>query len=172
VTTVTKPVANFTSNITSGYAPLNVAFKDKSTGTPTAWKWSFGDGMNSTVQNPTHKYSKAGNYTVVLTASNSAGSSKITKSSYIKVQAFTRPVANFTSNITSGYTPLNVAFKDKSTGSPTSWKWTFGDGINSTTRNPTHKYSKAGNYTVTLTAINSAGSNKITKSSYIKVIKR
>ncbi len=165
----TKPVANFTSDVTSGYAPLNVAFTDKSKGTPTSWSWNFGDGTNSTIQNPTHTYSKAGNYTVVLTASNSAGSSKTTKPSYIKVKPATRPVANFTSNVTSGYAPLDVSFTDKSSGSPTSWKWTFGDGINSTQQNPVHTYSKAGNYTVVLTAINSAGSNKITKPSYIKV---
>ncbi len=171
VTAVTRPVANFTSNVTSGSRPLDVAFTDESKGTPTAWKWSFGDGTNSTEQNPTHKYSKAGNYTVVLTASNSAGSSKITKPSYIKVKTVTRPVANFTSNVTSGYTPLDVAFTDKSTGTPTSWNWSFGDGINSTEQNPVHKYSKAGNYSVVLTASNSAGSNKITKPSYIKVIK-
>ncbi len=166
-----RPIANFSAKPTSGKAPLNVSFTDYSTGAPTSWKWSFGDGTNSTQQNPTHKYSKAGNYTVVLTASNSAGSNKITKPSYIKVKPATKPVANFTSNVTSGYAPLNVAFTDKSTGSPTSWKWTFGDGINSTQQNPTHKYSKAGNYTVTLTANNSAGSNKITKPSYIKVIR-
>ncbi len=172
VTSVTKPIANFTSNVTSGNVPLDVAFTDKSTGAPTAWSWSFGDGTNSTVQNPTHKYSKAGNYTVTLTASNSAGSNKITKSSYIKVKTVTKPVANFTSNVTSGYAPLNAAFTDKSSGTPTSWNWSFGDGMNSAIQNPTHAYSKAGNYTVTLTASNSAGSNKITKSSYIKVIKR
>ncbi len=171
VKTVIRPAANFTSNVTSGFAPLNVAFTDKSTGVPTAWKWSFGDGMNSTEQNPTHKYSKEGNYTVVLTASNSAGSSKTTKPSYIKVKPATRPVSNFTSNVTSGYAPLDVSFIDNSSGLPTAWNWSFGDGINSTEQNPMHTYSKAGNYTVVLTASNSAGSSKITKPSYIKVIK-
>jgi len=167
---VQKPVANFTSNVTSGTAPLNVGFTDTSTGTPTSWKWSFGDGVNSTVKNPTHNYSKAGNYTVILTVSNSAGSNAVTKSSYIKVAAVQKPVANFSSNVTSGTAPLNVAFTDKSTGSPTAWKWSFGDGTtNSTIQNPTHKYSKAGSYTVILTVSNSAGSSAVRTSSYIKV---
>ncbi len=60
------PVAAFSASPTSGNVPLNVTFTDKSTGTPTSWKWSFGDGTNSTVQNPTHKYTKAGTYTVAL----------------------------------------------------------------------------------------------------------
>ncbi len=165
-----KPIAAFSASPTSGNAPLNVTFTDKSTGTPTAWKWTFGDGTNSTIKNPTHKYSKAGNYTVALTVSNSAGSSTTTKTNYIKVTATTiKPVASFTSNVTSGKVPLNVAFTDKSTGTPAAWKWTFGDGTTSTAKNPIHKYSKAGNYTVALTVSNAAGSNTTTKTNYIKV---
>lgn len=43
-----------------------------------------------------------------------------------------------------------VSFLDRSTGAPTSWEWLFGDGGTSTDRNPTHVYTKAGAYTVTL----------------------
>ena len=169
VKAVTKPVANFTSSVTSGYAPLSVSFTDKSSGSPTAWKWTFGDGTNSTEQNPTHKYSKAGNYTVTLTASNSAGNNTMTKINYIKVKAVIKPVAKFTSNVTSGRAPLTVAFTDKSTNYPTSWKWTFGDGTNSTVKNPTHRYLVQGNYTVRLIVANNAGSNSTAKTNYINV---
>jgi YVTN family beta-propeller protein len=163
------PVANFSANPTYGKAPLNVSFTDSSTGTPTAWKWTFGDGTNSTVKNPTHKYSKAGNYTVSFKVSNAAGNNTTTKTNYIKVTTLLKPVANFTSNVTSGKVPLNVAFTDKSSGTPTSWKWTFGDGTNSTIKNPKHTYNKAGKYTVSLTVKNAAGSNVLTKSNYIIV---
>ena len=74
-----------------GKAPLKVTFTDKSTGSPTSWKWSFGDGTYSTASNPTHKYSQEGNYTVKLTATNAAGSSTTTKTNYIKVTTNTRP---------------------------------------------------------------------------------
>ena len=67
------PVANFWGSPKSGDAPLNVTFTDISTGSPTAWNWSFGDGTYSTQQSPVHTYSTAGNYTVTLTASNTAG---------------------------------------------------------------------------------------------------
>lgn len=64
------PVANFSSNVTSGYAPLFVQFTDQSEST-TKRVWNFGDGSdNSYDQNPIHTYSKAGNYTVTLIASN------------------------------------------------------------------------------------------------------
>ena len=161
------PVADFSASVTSGNAPLKVVFSDKSTGTPTKWKWTFGDGTSSTKQNPTHKYSKAGNYTVALTATNAAGSNTKTKTNYIKVVE--KSVANFTSNVTSGKAPLSVAFTDKSTGVPTSWEWTFGDGANSTIQNPKHQYSQEGNYTVKLTVANVAGNNTTTKTNYIKV---
>ncbi|WP_141241739.1 PKD domain-containing protein, partial [Methanosarcina spelaei] len=35
---ISKPVANLTSSVTSGKAPLSVKFTDTSTGTPSAWK--------------------------------------------------------------------------------------------------------------------------------------
>ena len=66
------PVANFSSNVTAGYAPLTVQFNDTSKNA-TGWNWDFGDGANSTQQNPTHVFTTAGNYTVNLTASNANG---------------------------------------------------------------------------------------------------
>lgn len=167
---VNPPVTNFTSNVTTGSSPLTVKFNDTSTGTPFSWVWNFGDGANSTVQNPTHTYSKVGSYTVTLTATNSVGSNTTTKTNYITVTpAGPKPVANFTSNVKSGNVPLKVTFTDKSTGSPTSWKWSFGDGTYSTVKNPVYTYNQAGNYTVSLTVKNAAGSSTKTIKNYIGV---
>ena len=80
------PVANFTASPTSGTAPLNVQFTDTSTGNPTGWSWTFGDGGTSTAKNPSHQYANPGTYTVSLTASNTAGSDGETKTGYITVQ--------------------------------------------------------------------------------------
>ncbi|MDW5549989.1 PKD domain-containing protein, partial [Methanosarcina sp.] len=126
------------------------------------------DGSKSFVENPTHKYSKAGTYTVNLTVKNAAGSNTVTKTEHIKVTA--KPVANFTSSATSGKAPINIKFTDTSTGKPAVWKWSFGDGTSSTQQNPTHKYSKAGTYTVILTVKNAISSNTVTKTDYIKVV--
>jgi len=167
-TSPSKLVAAFSASPTSGKVPLKVVFTDTSTGTPTKWIWDFGDGSNSYLQNPTHKYSKAGTYTVNLTVKNDEGRNMVTKTDYIKVIA--KPVANFTSSVTSGKSPLKVAFTDTSTGSPTSWKWDFGDGSKSYLQNPTHKYSKVGSYTVSLTVKNAVGRNTVTKTEYIKVV--
>ncbi len=78
--------ANFSSNVTAGYAQLSVAFTDTSKGKPTSWKWSFGDSTSSTVKNPVHIYTKKGKYTVSLTVKNAAGSNTAKKTNYISVK--------------------------------------------------------------------------------------
>ncbi|AAM07631.1 PKD domain-containing protein [Methanosarcina acetivorans] len=79
------PVADFSADITSGVTPLTVNFTDQSTGTPTSWFWEFGDGGNSTEQNPSHIYNAPGTYTVNLTVENAGGTDFELKSDYIEV---------------------------------------------------------------------------------------
>jgi PKD repeat protein len=57
---------------------LDVQFADTSQNA-NGWNWNFGDGTNSTDQNPEHTYSSAGNYTVNLTASNENGTVSVNK---------------------------------------------------------------------------------------------
>jgi PKD repeat protein len=162
------PVASFTKNNTGGNVPFGTAFTDSSTNTPTSWAWNFGDGSsNVTTQSPTHQYTTAGTYTVILTAVNAAGSHS---SSQTITALPAKPVAGFTGNTTSGNYPLSVAFTDSSTNTPTSWAWSWGDATaNGTTQNPTHTYTTAGTYTVTLTATNAGGSGGYTRTNYITV---
>jgi PKD repeat protein len=80
-----------------------------------------------------------------------------------RVQKFlTSPVADFTANVTSGYTPLPVQFTDRTYGDTASRSWDFGDGNTSTAANPIHTYRTAGTYTVNLTVSNEAGSDSKT----------
>jgi PKD repeat protein len=60
--------------------PLLVHFKDESNGDPYSWKWSYGDGLGSSIQSPDHLYSRSGIYVVNLTAGNSEGSDTATTS--------------------------------------------------------------------------------------------
>ena len=157
------PVAAFSISPTSGKAPLNVAFTDKSTGA-TSWSWIFGDGSTSAEKNPTHTYSETGNYAVVLTVNNEKGSSSNTLNVIVQgepVQEKILPVADFDANTTSGSAPLSVQFTDISQNA-NGWNWNFGDGAYSTEQNPTHNYSSAGNYNVNLTVSNENGSSSKT----------
>jgi hypothetical protein len=78
----------------------------------------------------------------------------------VTISILRKPDAFFTST-TNG---LQAIFEDLSTGNPTSWRWEFGDGQTSAAQNPTHTYSTAGTYTVTLTATNAAGSATFSRS--------
>jgi PKD repeat protein len=79
--------AGFTATPTSGTVPLHVAFTDTSSGSPTSWSWSFGDGGTSTVQNPTHDYNAAGTYDVTLTVSDGSTSDSVTRTGYVVVSS-------------------------------------------------------------------------------------
>jgi len=167
---VFPPVANFIGTPTSGTAPLTVIFTDYSTNTPTSWNWNFGDGsvVNATVKNPVHTYASANTFTVTLNATNTDGSNTMTRTNYIAVNAAAPPpVANFTANVTEGLSPRTIKFTDTSTGSPTAWNWSFGDGALSVEQGPVHKYVLPGNHTVTLTASNALGANLTVKNKYI-----
>ncbi|MDD4483801.1 MAG: PKD domain-containing protein [Methanoregula sp.] len=165
--TAAPPVTAFTATPTSGLAPLIVQFTDTSAGSPTSWAWTFGDGNTSTAQNPQHTYAAPGLYTVTLNATNEYGSDTETKTDYITV--YSPITAQFTANITGGTAPVAVQFTDLSTGGPTSWLWTFGDGNTSTAQNPQHTYITAGAHTVTLTASHPYSSDTETKTRYITI---
>lgn len=167
VCNVPEPTANFTANVTSGVAPLSVAFTSTATNaTEYTWYLEYPDGYR-TAQNPTHTYTTAGTYTVRHTAINQVGTATETKNNYITVTE--GMTADFSANVTSGNEPLSVAFTDSSTGTPTAWSWTFGDGNSSALQNPTHTYASHGVYTVSLNASNSYNYDIESKSNYITV---
>ncbi len=156
---VVLPVADFSFNPTQGIAPLTVQFNDLSQNADSR-SWDFGDGTNSTEQNPIHTYSAVGTYNVKLTVSNE--NDIVSKLATVTVQAYITspitPVADFNVNPTSGDAPLTVQFTDSSQNA-VRWTWSFGDGATSTEQNPTHTYFSAGNYIVSLTVNNANGTD-------------
>jgi len=87
--------AEFMAEPTSGTIPLNVQFSDLSSGEPETWHWTFGDGLESTLQNPTHLYMKPGKYTITLTVTKEGLSSIAEKEDYINVKPPYQPVKPF-----------------------------------------------------------------------------
>jgi PKD repeat protein len=68
------PVASFTETCTD----LNCTFSDTSKdedGTIVSWQWNFGDGFESTLQQPNYEYSIAGEYMVTLIVKDNQGAS-------------------------------------------------------------------------------------------------
>lgn len=90
------PYTNFTSSTGATFnlvtaTGATVSFVDTSVKSPwqfapTGWNWIFGPSASptgSTAQNPGVRYNYSGNYTVILTASNAAGSTTKTKTNFV-----------------------------------------------------------------------------------------
>ena len=91
------PLVGFSGGPTNGLAPLTVTFTNLSSNA-TNYVWNFGDGktLNTTSNtNVTDTYTKAGNYTVILTAIGYGGANSLTNTAYIVVTPPPPPVAGF-----------------------------------------------------------------------------
>ena len=162
-----RPVAAFAFN--SGCAIDSVYFTDQSTtniGYIASWNWNFGDGGSSTIQSPGHLYASSGIYDVTLVVADEFG---CTDSITQQVEVVTGPTADFT------YVEYCLGdateFTDNSStngGSAIdSWSWDFGDPLSgsdnvSSLQSPTHIFSDAGTFTVTLIVINTDGCSDTT----------
>ncbi|MFJ7115491.1 PQQ-dependent sugar dehydrogenase [Streptomyces albogriseolus] len=73
------PVAQATADITSGVAPLEVAFSSAGTTDPDgdtlSYAWTFGDGATSTAADPSHTYTADGQYTATVKVTDPTGRS-------------------------------------------------------------------------------------------------
>jgi len=149
--TVNTPalMADFTASPQSGDAPLTVNFGDLSLGNVTDWDWDFGGAGTSNDRNPSFTFVNPGVYTVNLTVTDTYSTDSKTLDITVNTPAL---MADFTASPQSGDAPLTVDFIDLSIGNVLSWSWDFGDASPvDTTRSPSHTYTTAGDYTVTLT---------------------
>jgi PKD repeat protein len=145
------PIARFLAWSNSTDVPVTVYFTDTSGGYPVVWLWNFGDGNTSTQENPMHTYTTGGNFSVVMIASNPSGSSTSIQTTYVNItlplSAMFQP---WSGSIYQWYPSIVIYFQDQSTGLPTGWNWSFGDGNVSMDQNPKHEWQLPGTYTVTL----------------------
>ncbi|MBP7167118.1 MAG: PKD domain-containing protein [Bacteroidia bacterium] len=109
----------------------------------TTFSWDFGDGLTSTLANPSHQYTTAGPYTITLTVANGGCTSTTTQN----ITVIAPVTASFTPTI--DQCNSTVSFQNSSQNA-TNFSWNFGDGQTSSVSSPTHTYSTPGQYTVTL----------------------
>lgn len=121
-------------------------------GSITNWLWDFGDGNTSNLQNPTHSYAATGSFNVTLTTTSNNG---CVNSITLNANVINTPVANFNVANQCFYNAFN--FQNTSTAGIPNHSWNFGDGTTSGQTNPTHTYSAAGEYTVTLIIATNSG---------------
>ncbi|MFA9210491.1 MAG: PKD domain-containing protein [Moraxellaceae bacterium] len=150
------PTPSFTASPVTGCAPLQVTFNNTSVGSGT-FSWDFGDNTFFNGQTPpTHTYFGNGTYTTTLYMTGQNGCSD---SIALPAVTLTSPVANFTSNVVNGCSPLSVQFTDQSTSvNPiVSWAWDFGDGTTFNGQNPPLHSFGVGVYSVRLIITTQSG---------------
>jgi len=151
-----RPLAAFISDTACAKTPTQ--FTDLSYtayGSIDSWWWDFGDGTNSTLQNPSHTYTFPGTYPVSLIVMTAEGCSD-TATGFAEVRI--SPSALFTyDTVCYGYPTSFMDLSVANAGSIVSWNWNFGDGSFSSSQNPSHFYTAAGIYPVNLTVVNSIG---------------
>ncbi|HWQ64088.1 MAG TPA: PKD domain-containing protein [Methanospirillum sp.] len=155
-----KPVAKFSTANNEGSAPLTVRFRDTSVGEISSWKWDFGDGTGISDQNPSHTYTKPGNYAASLTITTPEGSQKSDISMILVTSSTSMPKAVITADPKYGTAPLTISFIDASTGAVSTRNWNFGDGTTSSDLNPVHTYQNPGVYTTSLIVKGPAGESR------------
>jgi PKD repeat protein len=126
---------------------------------PYTFAWSFGDGQNSTAQNPSHTYGAVGAYSADLTVTDSRGVSATSNALAITVSAM--PAATAAANLTVVDASAAVGFTSAIRGgtAPFGYRWIFGDGSASIAQDPSHAYATAGTYTVGLMVTDAVGTN-------------
>ncbi|MEL7422588.1 MAG: PKD domain-containing protein [Bacteroidota bacterium] len=144
------PSVGFSSDVSSGCAPLTLTFTNESTGADT-YQWSFPGGMPnaSDLEHPVIVYNEVGVYPVSLTATGPGGSVSSTIESYVEV--LSGPDGSLE---VSSIDLLDVQFAMTSSNTD-EIIWNFGDGtLGNDITAPLHSYSAPGTYVVTLSLIN------------------
>ncbi|TDE49082.1 endonuclease/exonuclease/phosphatase family protein [Flavobacterium sp. GT3P67] len=167
---------NFTGSTTAkDWIGLFLQTTTPASGTNVGWLYTSGTQTASkkNIASGTVTFSSgiatAGNYKACLLANNGYTIKAMVNFTVGATSAV--PVAAFTASATSVVTGGSTTFTDQSTGTPTSWSWSFVGGTpsTSTAKNPTVTYNTNGTYAVTLTATNANGVNTLTKNGYITV---
>lgn len=166
VTISPNPIANFT--YTGTCQNVDVQFTDLSQtngGGSISYLWNFGDphtiSNTSVLQNPVHKYSQSGNYTVTLIVTNAFGCVDTTSQDITITE---KPAVDFAWDASCLNQPIlfspdtNVV----DVANVQSWLWTFDDGTTSNLQQSTHAFTTPGAHLVTLKITNNDGcSNEI-----------
>lgn len=159
VTRSVNPTATISASVDHGYGPLAVDFMSTVDGgvPPYTYLWNFGDGTTSTQANPSHTYTDPGVYLVRLTLTDSTSKQSVSAELTITVLSETSMTVIISTTEVTGSSPLTVSFNSTILNGtePYFYRWSFGDGVNSTQANPTHTFDRPGTYRVTLTVTDS-----------------
>ncbi|NJK95786.1 MAG: PKD domain-containing protein, partial [Bacteroidales bacterium] len=147
--------SNFSATHVKGCDTLTTQFLYNNFLAATSYKWTFGDGSESTEASPQHKYNKPGKYLVSVKIN---GTDSVGKADYILIGK--TPKAEFTFRDTMEYGSYTMAFNPSSqtaTEFPYSYSWNFSDGATSSSPYFVHQFDTTGNYTAQLIITDTQG---------------
>lgn len=165
------PVANFSwlptqaclnTDVNFSNTSSKLAFDPANPANDNYW-WDFGDGANSSLQNPAHAYGQDSVFSVSLTVTDENNcSSTLLKNNIIDIIPFEPEFLTSDSIFCSNEM---VSFQNLSTGSISEYRWDFNgdmifDLVSNNTNTVSNTYSSSGTYNVTLEVIASNGCTK------------
>ncbi|WP_307726087.1 PKD domain-containing protein [Chitinophaga cymbidii] len=159
---VNGPNADFTPSTTLIPPGGDIWFYNNTseTGGYATYQWDFGDNTSSTDYSPYKNYPDKGVYMVKLLVKDDNGCVDSAKKQ-IKVSSVSAGFTVTTSFVNnSGCPPVIARFTNTSVNYTSSY-WDFGDGSFSTISNPSHTYTYAGKYKVTLKVVGDADTEDI-----------
>ena len=139
-------IAAAESSTPTGCAPLTVEFYNFSSPSATI-DWDFGDGNTSSLKEPSHTFTEAGEYIVIQYANSDCGYDSMA----LYISVYPQPEVQFEYSEIS-CSGQEIQFVNNSTNTSGNY-WDFGDGETSSLNNPTHIYDSPGTYTITLTGV-------------------
>jgi gliding motility-associated-like protein len=162
ITVYPSPSANLTADKTIACVPAQIQFLDISVdtsgGSINQWLWDFGDGTQSTQQNPVKVYNNTGFYTISLTITSTTGCQS-SQGRYRFIRVVSGVTADFSASVDSVCrAPFNVNFLNETSGpGALTYAWNFGNSTSSTLENPSTVYNASGTYNVQLIATSEYG---------------
>ncbi|MFI5221787.1 MAG: PKD domain-containing protein [Bacteroidia bacterium] len=155
----TIPTASFTA--TTVCRGDSTAFTNTSVLAPgdviTSSKWWFGNGDSSSATNPKKLYATAGNYQVIQKITTDK---TCTNSDTMMVTVKVSPIVNFTdtpANICDGNVVVFHGIATTSSGTISSYQWTFGTNDTARVNDTTYRFPSPGTYPVNFKIFNSIG---------------
>ncbi len=171
------PVSVFDYEPTAPTTKDVIRFRDLSVdpdGQVTTYSWDLGGLATATSRDPTFRFRHAGIYTVSLTVTDDRGASHVSTTD-IEVTAATEraqntpPLADFSWSPRSPTTSDRIQFQDASQDDHgiVAWFWDFGDGSQSSSPSPVHRYIQPGSYTVHMTVDDAEGLSDVMEQTLI-----
>jgi PKD repeat protein len=146
--------------------PLLLSFNSTSTGNPTAYFWTFGDGQSFVGSSTDHSYNSAGLYNVCLTVVDDKEGYTDKKCYNVQVG---QPTCVIAADFGYGVNGDTIFITNASNGNIASYYWTFGDGTTSFDKDPVHIYNTEGYYLVTLAVSDTAKKCTDFNSQFVKI---